>query len=65
MLNDVLSLQMHASKTVLTRIFKRATARNAIERATLNRIILRKLRGESFAGWDDIVRLEDSYGRAP
>ena len=58
MLNDVLSLQMHASKTVLTRIFKRATAHNAIERATRSRTILRKLRGESYAGWDDIVRLE-------
>ena len=58
MLNEVLSLQTEGSKTVLSRIFKRATAHNAIERATLNRTILRKLRGESYDSWDDIVRLE-------
>lgn len=58
MLNEVLSLQTEGSKAVLSRIFKRATAHNAIERATLNRTILRKLRGESYDRWDDIVRLE-------
>lgn len=58
MLNDVLALQTEGSKTVLSRIFKRATASKAIERATLNRTILRKLRGELYDGWDDIVRLE-------
>jgi len=57
MLNDVLALETQGSKTVLSRIFKQATGRNAIKRATLNRTILRKLRGESY-DWDNIVKLE-------
>ena len=58
MLDTVVSLQTQASKTLLSHIFKRATAHNAIERATLNRTILRGLRGESYDDWDTIARLE-------
>jgi len=58
MLNEVLSLQLDASKSVVSRILQRATAKNSVERATVNRTILRRLRGKTYDRWDDLVRLE-------
>lgn len=59
-LNEVLALKVDSTKTVLKRIFKRATAAKAIERATLHRTIMRGLRDKPFdtKKWDEIVRLE-------